>query len=157
MRKIIYVSMILVFSNIWAFGQTDGKDKVKKQLQSLQVREAERAWIPFWKDFQLALGSRDRSAFEGMISKEYTGTGNCRDANFPDERKGYFCNNQVNWWEGLIWIVSRKTKSKKVERVYSEIERRVTTDESKEIGDIAVFRFEDDGKWYLRSKLFWGT
>lgn len=157
MRLFICISLIVFCFTTSNIAQKVKKPTVVKPVVVSQFAEAEKAWIPFWRDFKRALGDRDKNAFQETISKEYTGTGNCRDANFSDKRLGYFCNNQLKWWEGLIWIFSKGIKVKKIQRVYSEIERRVTTDESKEVGDIAIFRFENDGNWYFRSKLFWGT
>ena len=72
MKRIVYLCVILLCSISFAFTQkSNSKTGVKKQAVGSQFAEAEKAWIPFLRDFTKAVKSHDKDSLKQMISKNY--------------------------------------------------------------------------------------
>lgn len=158
MKRIICLCVILLCSISFAVAQgakpgrtnTNGKKVVKKTVVS-PFAEAEKAWIPFWRDFKQAVKNRDKDSLKEMISKNYTcyenSSGECSCSNFADKRNIFFCEFE-DIWKRLSELLTSKISFGKTQIIEGEISKSA----NRKYGDFTeyyVFKFELNSKWQL--------
>ncbi|CAN5578235.1 hypothetical protein BH10ACI1_BH10ACI1_08670 [soil metagenome] len=156
MNRIVCLCVILLCSISFAFAQggrgrtRQTKKPVVKKIDP-QIAEAEKAWIPFWKEFTVEIKNRDKESLKMMIAEDYNGS--FCDYEPSNKREGFFCRGWSDIYADFFNKVpfsSRYVLSKIVKAELDDGTKILRGWDSKnpEWGGYS-FEYRSNGKWYL--------